>query len=117
MKKANIIKKSYDITNIIEQKRIKKNKYFSIYIGKNNLNYYRFAICVSTKIGNAVTRNKRKRQVKDIIDKSNLIFKTSIDYVIIIKKPINELNYIEIRESLINLLKEAIRLGEENEKK
>lgn len=93
-----------------------KNRYFSIYTSNSNLNYYRFAICISTKVGNAVVRNKKKRQVKDIIDKSNLIFKTSTDYVIIIKKPVNELNYVQIKENLVNLLKQAIRLGDKNEK-
>lgn len=105
MKKTNIIKKNYDITKIIEQNKAKKNKYFSIYKSKNKLNYNRFAVCVSTKIGNAVIRNKKKRQVKDIIDKSNLIFKSCEDYVIIIRKQINELNYEQMKESLVDLFK------------
>ena len=67
-----------------------------------------FAICVSKKLGNAVTRNKLKRQVKDIIDKSNLIFKSSNDYVIILKKEINELNYEQIKVSLINLISKIL---------
>ncbi len=103
MKKINIIKKNYEINKIINNKNCIKNKYFSIYSGKNNLNKYRFAICISTKIGNAVERNKVKRQIKDIIDKSNLIFNSSYDYVIIIKKEINELNYQEKKENLIKL--------------
>ena len=108
MKKTNIIKKNYEINRIINNKNVIKNKYFSIYNAKNNLNKYRFAICISTKIGNAVERNKVKRQIKDIIDKSNLMFKSSCDYVIIIKKEINELNYVEKKENLIELISKIL---------
>lgn len=108
MKKNNIIKKNYDINNIINKKNMIKNKYFYIYKDENNINNYRFAICVSKKIGNAVTRNKIKRQIKDIIDKSNLLFKTNNDYVIIIRNEINNLNYNEIKESLISLISKVL---------
>lgn len=108
MKKINIIKKNYDINNIINKRNMVKNKYFYIYKDKNNINNYRFAICVSKKIGNAVTRNKIKRQTKDIIDKSNLVFNSNNDYVIIIRNEINNINYIEMRENLINLISKIL---------
>ena len=108
MKKINIIKKNSDINNVINNRNMNKNKYFYIYKDKNNLNNYRFAICVSKKVGNAVTRNKLKRQIKDIIDKSNLVFKSNNDYVIIIRNEINNLNYSEIKENLINLISNMV---------
>lgn len=108
MKKENIIKKNYDISSVINKRNTVRNRYFNIYTSDNNLNKIRFAICVSKKLGNAVTRNKLKRQVKDIIDKSNLIFKTSNDYVIILKKEINELNYEQIKISLIDLISKLL---------
>ncbi len=108
MKKSNIIKKNYDINNIIKKRNINKNKYFYIYENRNNLNKTRFAICVSKKIGNAVRRNKLKRQIKDIIDKSNLIFETSNDYVIILKNEINDLNYNQIKINLIDLFSKIL---------
>ena len=108
MKKFNIIKKSYEINKVINSKNVYKNKYFYIYKDNNNLTIHRFAICVSKKIGNAVTRNKIKRQVKDIIDKSNFIFKNNNDYVIILRKEINTLNYNEIKENLTNLISKVL---------
>ena len=104
MRKINIIKKNYDINSVINSRNMKKNKYFYIYKDRNNLKYHRFAICISKKVGNAVTRNKIKRQIKDIIDKSNLVFKSNNDYVIIIRNEINNINYIEIKENLITLI-------------
>ena len=108
MKKINIIKKNYDINSIINNQNVIKNKYFYIYKGINNVKNYRFAICVSKKIGNAVTRNKIKRQIKDIIDKSNLVFNYNNDYVIIIRKEIIDLNYTEIKENLVNLISKTL---------
>ena len=108
MKKDNIVKQNYDINKIIGQRNMIKNKYFYIYKGKNIYNNHRFAICVSTKLGNAVRRNKLKRQIKDIIDKSNLLFKSSTDYVIILKKEINELNYEQMKNSLIDLISKIL---------
>lgn len=104
MKKINIIKDSRQINNIINKKKFIKNKYFYIYKDNNENNNHRFVICVSKKIGNAVRRNKVKRQIKDIIDKSNLIFKSNKDYVIIVTREINNINYSEIKENLIELL-------------
>ena len=108
MKKINIIKKNYDINNVINNRNMVKNKYFYIYKDKNNLNNHRFAICVSKKIGNAVTRNKIKRQIKDIIDKSNLVFNSNNDYVIIIRNEIINLNYKDMKEDLISLISKIL---------
>ena len=49
MKKINIIKSSREINSILNKKNSIKNKYFYIYKDINNLNRYRFAICVSKK--------------------------------------------------------------------
>ena len=68
-KKINIVKSNLEFNNIIH----KGNKYvsniFYTYVLINNYNYNRYGIAISTKIGNAVIRNKYKRQIKDIIDK------------------------------------------------
>lgn len=115
MKKINIIKKEKDFNNVIINGKKYKNKYYIIYKIDNNLDKYRFGICVSKKLGNAVNRNKNKRQVKDIIDKSNLLFSKNKDYVIILNREINLIDFNEKKSSLINLLKTVE--GEKNEEK
>lgn len=106
MKKENIIKKSYEINKIIENNNVKKNRYFYIYKERNNKNIDRYVVCVSKKIGNAVTRNKIKRQIKDIIDKNKNLFSYQNDYVIIVRKEINNLNYEKISNNLVELFKD-----------
>ncbi len=115
MKKINIIKKQSEIDYIIKNGKMIKNRYYYLYNIYNKENkYYRFCICVSKKLGNAVTRNKNKRQIKDIIDKSNLVFSRENDYVIILRKEINNLSFDEKKKYLIEILCKLE--GEKNEK-
>ena len=104
MKKLNIIKKQDEIDSIIKTGNLSKNKYFFIYNKERDSKYYRFCICVSKKLGNAVVRNKNKRQIKDIIDKSNLVFKSNMDYVIILRKEISNISYEEKKKYLLDIL-------------
>ena len=102
-----------------KQNRLKKNKQFT-YIYKNgqtkhanklSLSYiktkfqpFKVGFTVSKKIGKANVRNLYKRRIKDILMKNNINF--SKDYVIILRVSILNLNYEQIQNELINVLKE-----------
>lgn len=104
MKKENIVKEKKDFDKAFKNKRQIKSKYFYIYINDNNLDKYRFGVCVSKKIGKAYKRNKYKRRIKDIIDKSKLQFLNK-DYIIILKKSGAEAEYLKLKEDLISVFK------------
>lgn len=104
MKKNEIIKSSREYTEIINQNKSKRNKYFSIYYRQNNTSN-RFGISVPTKTGTAVTRNKIKRRLKSIIDNNKSTIQNSYDYVIIVRKGILDLTYKEMTKELLNLIK------------
>ena len=104
MKKLNIIKKQEEIDNIIKTGKLLKNRFFFLYYKERDTKYYRFCICVSKKLGNAVIRNKNKRQIKDIIDKSNLVFESNMDYVIILRKEISNISYEDKKKYLLDIL-------------
>ena len=105
MKKTEIVKKYQDFKKIIETKKRTYNKFYSIYYNDNNLNITRFGLSVGKKIGNAVIRNKVKRQLKNIIDKNKNLFKNSTDYIIIVRREILDCNFNEMETQLLNLLK------------
>lgn len=107
MKKINIVKEKKDFDKAFKLRNQEKSKYAYIYIKDNNINHYRFGICVSKKIGHAVLRNKIKRRVKDIIDKSELHFKNK-DYIIVLKKSVKDAQYLELKEDLISVLKKIL---------
>lgn len=104
MNKKYIIKKNEEIQQIIGDSNKKVNKYFVIYFRKNNYNFNRYCISVSKKIGKANVRNLYKRRIKDILMKNNINF--SKDYVIILRVNILNLNYEQIQNELINIIKE-----------
>ena len=103
MKKANIVKDSKDFTRIIKKWNGIANNLFIINKEINNENKPKFGITFTKNIGNAVTRNKLKRQVKSIIDNNKNIYQNNQNYIIIIKKNATGSTYNDLEMSLINL--------------
>ena len=115
MNKHNTVKKSKDFSSIIKEGHYFKNKSYVIYIKDNNLDKYRFGISVSKKLGNAVYRNKYKRQLRFIIDKYKKCYQNSVDYIIIIRNGYINLNfedkekdYVYLINKIVNYLKKEI---------
>jgi ribonuclease P protein component len=102
MKKINIIKKTQEFEKIIKYRHHYSNRFFVVYIMKKQQKYYRFGISIPKKVGNSVMRNKTKRQVKSILD--HISFNKELDYVIIVRKEMIDLNYNDKIENLESLL-------------
>ena len=111
MKKHEILKKSIEFTNIINKNSKIKNKYYSLFFVESNSTL--FGISIPKKTGNAVVRNKIKRQIKNIIDNNKSYIQSGYNYVIIIRKEIVELTYSEKEKELMALFK---KIGAKNEK-
>ncbi len=103
MNKKYIIRKNEEIKKIIESSNKISNNYFVIYYKDNEYKHNRYCISVSKKIGKANVRNLFKRRIKDILIKNNINY--SNDYVIILRKSIINLDYSQMRDELIGLLK------------
>jgi len=63
------IKKHDEFQNVIKVGKSVNSLTVKLYFCKNNLGYNRFGISVPTKSGNAVVRNRIKRQVRAILGK------------------------------------------------
>lgn len=105
MKKINIVKENKDFENIIKSGFSQKNDCYIIYSKENNLNHYRFGVSVGKKIGNAVTRNKLKRQMRNIIHKHKKLYSNTKDYIIIVRKGGLGLSFQKLEESFLDLFK------------
>ena len=68
MKKENSLKKEQDFQKVIKSKKSVGCKSFVIYYLKNEFDYARIGISSGKRLGNAVIRNRTKRQVRSIID-------------------------------------------------
>ncbi len=104
MDKKHTVKKNIDFSNIIHNGIYFKNKCYVIYNKDNNLDYYRFGISVSKKLGNAVIRNKYKRQLRFIIDKYKKNYQNGTDYIIIIKDGFKDQNFESKEKEFVYLI-------------
>lgn len=103
MKKEYRVKHNEDIEAIIKHKKFYSNKYFVIYKKENNeTNHVRYALSVGKKIGNAVLRNKVKRQIRSAVD-SILDLNQNFDVFIVVKTSVLNIEYEIIVKQLIFL--------------
>lgn len=109
MKKINIVKKNRDFSRIIKNNRPIKSNLFVIYLENNTNDIYKFGISASKKVGNAVTRNRLKRQIKSILDKNT--YKNNFNCIIIIKKDIIDKSFDEMTKDL-NILIDKLNIKE-----
>ena len=110
MKKINVLKKSEDFSKIIKKNKSFRTKYFYIYTEKHDENIYHFGISVGKKIGNAVRRNKIKRQLKEIISQNT--YQKNFDCIIIVRREINSADFQQIKEDLNYALKKLLLIKE-----
>ena len=99
----NRIKKYSEFQKVIEAADVKKTCFFVSYRLKNELGYSRFGISVPKKTGNAVIRNRIKRQVRAAIGLSTN-FEEPIDIVIIVRKNYQINNFNQIKSEIQQLL-------------
>ena len=99
MKKINILKNSRDFDRIIKNNKPYKYMDYIIYLEKNTNDVYKFGLSVGKKIGNAVNRNKVKRQLKSIIDEKD--YQNNFNCIIIVGKGIKARSFQEREKNLL----------------
>ncbi len=112
MKKKNILKECRDFNRIIQNGKPFKYKDYFIYLERCNNKDYKFGLSVGKKVGNAVTRNKVKRQLRNIIDQK--VYQNNFNCIIIVSKGVLNKTFDEMKSNLyqafktLNILKEDI---------
>ena len=105
MKEINRIKKYREFKEILNLRKFKRNEIFAVYFRDNEYKHARVGILVTKKNGNAVT----KRQVRSIIDESLDYQNVSKDFVVVISKKYDVMNFkrnSELLTQIINSFKE-----------
>ena len=106
MKKEFRIKSNEEFSTIVKNgKRIKTNVFHICYL-PNEIGFNRFGVSVSTKIGNAVTRNKVKRQLRAIMDDFNKSSTKQLDIIVIAKQGFLNSSFQDNKATLLKSLKE-----------
>lgn len=98
------IKKRQEFLSLYKKGNRYKGKYFNLVYFPNDLDYSRMAVIVSKKIGNAVSRNKIKRWMRDLFRRNKDLLKDHLDILIVVKREIQEASWSSLRESYISAI-------------
>lgn len=104
LKKINSLKKSTDFERIIKHNRSYKYRDYFIYVERETNDIYHFGLSVGKKLGNAVKRNKVKRQLRSILDQMQFI--NHFNCIIIVRKSYLENDFSTNRDNLIAAMKQ-----------
>ncbi|MFS0865529.1 ribonuclease P protein component [Fredinandcohnia sp. 179-A 10B2 NHS] len=107
MKKEYRIKKNQDFQTVFKHGKSSANRQFVVYVYENEgQDHFRIGLSVSKKLGNAVTRNRIKRLIRQFFLEHKFSVQNK-DYVIIARKPVVDMEYEEVKKSLLHVLKVA----------
>ena len=104
MNKKYIVKENTEFNEIINTGNKISNNEFIIFYKNKKEQTPKFGITAPKKIGNAIIRNKCKRQLRNMVISNNLLFKNYNNYIIIIRKGFLINSFKENEKSLINLI-------------
>ncbi len=105
MKKYNRIRKNEEFSRIIGNHHSKASNSFIVYASERQEDHTRVGISVSKKLGNAVTRNKIKRQVRMMLQELINFEENEHDYIVIVRRSYLDNCYADNKKDLEKTLK------------
>lgn len=109
MRKIKTLKKNYEFKNVLSKGKFFVGKYIIAYILNNNKSENYFGVAVSSKMGNAVKRNRVKRVIREAYRVNKDRIKNGYNIVILCKKDIGygEYNFNDVNNDLITIFDKA----------
>ncbi|MEG0274041.1 ribonuclease P protein component [Amedibacillus sp. YH-ame10] len=104
MKKEYRIKKNDEFAKIMNYKKFYTCPSFSVYVKPRIEEHARVGISVGKKLGNAVARNKVKRQVREMVH-DIYSFQEKFDTIILVRVKYHEESYVNNKKLLERLVK------------
>lgn len=106
LKKAYRVKRNSEFQDILRSGKSFANRELVIYYkSKVRQKHFRIGISVGKKIGNAVTRNRIKRLIRESFIQLEDNITSEIDIIIIARKPTVHMNGNQMKRSITHLLK------------
>lgn len=106
MKKANMLKKNKDFTYCYRRGKRIGTPFFTLYFVKSKYNK-RAGFSVSKKVGNAVTRNKVRRRMKESFTILLPKIKESCSIIFVAKNEIVDCPFSKMNQAMERALKKA----------
>lgn len=105
MKKKYRLRKRRDFSKTYRRGKSSANRTLVLVYRRNGLSVSRLGISVNKKFGNAVKRNKIKRQLKEIYRSNIDDVKPGYDLIFIVRVNAQDKSFWELKKSLESLLK------------
>ena len=108
MNKHQRVKKNKDFQKVFKHGKSFANRQFVIYsLRTEGQEEFRLGISVSKKVGNAVTRNRIKRYVRQAVLELKDDLRPDRDYIIIARNQAASIDFHETKKSLIHIMRIA----------
>ena len=107
LRKSFRVKKEKDFNAIFKEGESVANRRFVIYRLANSQEHIRVGLSVSKKLGNAVMRNQIKRRIRHILINHGNELVDNIDFIVIARKGVENLDYAELEKNLLHVLRLA----------
>lgn len=98
------IRKNMEFQDIYKLGRNYWNRNLVLYVKRNDLNRTRVGYTITKKIGNAVSRNRLRRKMKEIYRLNFHNVKEGYDLIFIAKKNIKDISYEELEGSMLHIM-------------
>ena len=102
------IKSDDEFNDIIKTGTKIYSPFFIIYYKEKKLDNPRFGITQAKKFGKAYKRNRYRRILREIIRNNIKVFKNEYDYIIKIIKKCDTLDFKQIEDNLLKVIKEKL---------
>lgn len=119
MKNTKMLKKNYEFKNVFNKGKFHKGKYITAIILKNRTEQNLLGLAISTKIGDAVTRNHIKRLFRESYKNLESSLKSGYTIIFVWNKavPTEQALYKNIKKDMEKILLKAGILDNKNEEK
>lgn len=108
MRKELRVRKSQEFSEIIKNRQFYSSKVMTLYVKEKKEDQNRVGISVSKKIGNAVVRNKVKRQLRMMVQET-YTFHENFDTIILIREQFTKESY-ESNKKVLELLLKKVKI-------
>ena len=103
MKFSDSLKKNKDFQNVYRKGKSYANRYFVMYVLKNETEQNRLGISVSKKVGNSVIRHHLTRLVREAYRLHEDMFNSGLDIVVIARGTAKDITYHQVESALLHL--------------
>ena len=103
MKFSDSLKKNKDFQNVYRKGKSYANRYFVMYVLKNETNQNRLGISVSKKVGNSVVRHRLARLIRESYRLNTHMFNSGLNIIVIARTTAKGKSFAEIESAFLHL--------------